>query len=160
MGRGSGIILGLLGVLLPGYLLYVTWDFLGMTITGFLCQGFFYGFNLARNPSGTTETTLRWIHEDPIQFWKPEYWGDPGNLELYLYLAGFALAVLGLILMLGGGAKGGAYLFLLAGLVNLGLMIVIYNNLEAVFQLPNISGYPIPVGSIFLILAGLVGRNE
>ena len=54
----------------------------------------------------------------------------------------------------------GAYLFLLAGLVNLGLMILVYNNLEAFFLLPNISGYPIPVGSIFLILAGLVGRND
>ena len=125
MGRGSGIILGLLGVLLPGYLFYVTWDIFGLTLTGFLSQGFFYKFNLERAPGGSNETNLEWITRDWI---KPETWGDPGNLELYLYLGSFALAVLGLILMLGGGTKGGAYLFILAGLVNIGLLIINYTN--------------------------------
>jgi len=59
MGRGTGIILGLLGVLLPGYLFYVTWDILGITWTGFLSQGLFYQINLVRNPSADTDTTLR-----------------------------------------------------------------------------------------------------
>lgn len=154
MGRGSGFILGLLGIVLPGYLFYITYESILGTITLLSNQGFFYLFGYVRFPNGRTETELEVINRD---WFSANHWG--GNTEFYLYLASFALAVFALIVILGSDGVG-SFLFLIAGLLNLALLVVTYNNMEAIFQVPVLSGYPIPVGSIFLLLAGLFGRRD
>jgi len=150
MGRSSGLTLGLLGIILPGYLLYVKVKLLGgiESITG---QGFLYRLVYSITQK---KTTLNWISGDWL---KPQHWG--GNTELYIFLASFGLAVLGFLVFLGN-SKGGAYLLILAGLANLGLLLLRYSNIEEIFQLPGATGYPIPVGAIFLLLAGLLGSRD
>lgn len=152
MGRTASGTLGVLGIILPGYLLYLKYKLFGTITTSLVFHGFIYRFSYRIRPSVTT--TLWWIDGEWL---KPEWWG--GNTELYCYLASFGLAVLGLLVFLGN-PKGGSYLFLLAGLVNIGLLLLVYSNIEEFFQLPNAAGYPIPVGAIFLLLAGLLGRRD
>jgi len=142
MGRGAGIILGLMGLILPGFLLYKQ-----STETILFGQGFFYKLIYALEGS---ETSLSWISNDWL---KPAIWG--GDIEFYVYLASFALAVLGLLVMLGS-SKGGAILFLLAGLATLGLTILTYS----IHNVGTITVYPIPVGAILLLLAGIVGVRD
>ncbi len=142
MGRGAGIFLGLLGLILPGFVLYL--DSVETILFG---QGFFYSLIYALDGA---ETNLQWISSDWL---KPAIWG--GDIEFYVYLASFALAVLGLLVMLGS-SKGGAILFLLAGLATLGLTILTYSD----YNVGTITVYPIPIGAIFLLLAGIVGARD
>ena len=153
MGRGAGFFLGLLGIIVPGFLFYIKWEFL-VVFTSMIFQGFFYRFFYTSSASGETSTELILFDNEWLQ---PEPWG--GNTEFYLYLAGFALAVLGIIVILAS-TRGGAFLLVLAGLANLGLMILMYSNIEAIFELSGVSGYPIPVGAIILILAGFFGMRD
>ena len=106
MGRSSGLTLGLLGIILPGYLLYAKVKLLGgiESITG---QGFFYRIVYSITQK---KTTLSWISGD---WMNAQRWG--GNTEFYLFLASLGLAVLGYILFLAD-AKGGAYLILIGGI--------------------------------------------
>lgn len=153
MGRSAAIVLGLLGLILPCFLFYLEWEFL-VTVTIYIFQGFFYRFTYEQPATGDTKTTLEWISQDWL---KPEPWG--GDIEFYLYLASFGLAVLGFIVLLAN-ARAGGFLLLLGGLANLGLLYLMYTNIEAIFKLPGVSGYPIPVGAIILIIAGIIGMRE
>lgn len=153
MGRGSAIVLGLLGLILPGFFFYLKWEFL-VTATIYIFQGFFYRFTYTQPTTGDAQTTLDWISQEWL---KPEPWG--GDIEFYLYLASFGLAVLGFIVLLAN-TRAGGFLLLLGGLVNLGLLFLMYSNIEAILELTGISGYPIPVGAIILIIAGIIGMRE
>lgn len=148
MGRGSGFFLGLLGLILPGSILYLQWD----NFTELYMEGLFYfvGYYLSGQ-----ETELWWISNDWL---KPKCWG--GNIGLSLYLATFALTVLGLLVILKS-ARGGSILFLLAGVASLGGMIAVFSNIDSSLQITNLTtNYPIPIGAIFLLLAGFVGRRD
>lgn len=153
MGRNAGFFLGLLGLILPGYLFYMQYQRFSATNTFLIAQGFFYTLGYLRDPTGGDEIYLRWISSEWLT---PENWG--GNTEFYLYLASFALAVLGLLVILGSG-RGGAFSFLLAGLANLGLLLLVYSNLVDYSSLAT-RPYPIPVGAIFLLLACIVGMRD
>ena len=147
MERGTGFRFGLLGLLLPGFFLYLT----DGTITALFFQGFFYDFLYKKDPGGS-ETRIHWMTS---KWLKSDFFLSP--IEFYLYLAGFALAVLGLIVILGS-VRGGSFLFLLAGFANVGLMLLHYPVLE------NISGHlsisPIPLGAMVLLLAGFIGLKD
>ena len=157
LGRGSGFILGLLGLILPGYLFFITYEFTGKltgTTTLLHTQGFFYTFVYTRSSPGSTGNELSWISRNWFQ---SETWG--GTTPFYLYLACFAVTVFAFIAYIGNDGFG-SFLFLMAGILNLAFLIVMYSNMDALFHLADFSGYPIPVGSIFLLLAGLIGRKD
>ncbi|MFQ6126764.1 MAG: hypothetical protein ACE5R6_19470 [Candidatus Heimdallarchaeota archaeon] len=138
MGRSGGFVLGLLGIILPGYI-----DYISNGAMELACQGLFYKLLYG----SAIETKFELISGDWIT---QAYW--PANTVFYLYLASLALAILGIIVILGSERTGGI-LLLLAGIVSLGWLGISYTN--------NIlSGYPIPVGSILLILAGLIGMRD
>ncbi|MFQ5821218.1 MAG: hypothetical protein ACE5I5_14630 [Candidatus Heimdallarchaeota archaeon] len=154
MGRGTAIVLGFLGLILPGFLFYINLEFLITTIF-YIFQGFFYKFTYTQPETGDTQTTLEWISQDWL---KPDQWG--GDIEFYVYLASFGLAVLGFIVLLAN-ARAGGFLLLLGGLANLGLLFLMYSNMATIFELPiTITGYPIPVGAIILIITGIIGIRD
>jgi len=141
MGRASVFRLGLLGLILPGFIIYLS----DGTITVFFFQGFFYNYiSNSGGGSGFHWLTTSWFQSN--------YFGS--SLALYLYLASFALAVLGLIVVIGSTYRGGI-LFFLAGLANLGFMLLFTPVIE------NISGplsiFPLPVGAAVLLLTGFIG---
>ena len=138
MGRRGGFVLGLLGFILPGYIDYISNGPMELS-----CQGLFYKLLYG----SAIETKYELISQD----WLTQtYWTV--NTVFYLYLASLALAILGIIVILGSD-RIGAILLLLAGIVSLGWLAISYTN--------NIlSGYPIPVGAILLILAGLIGMRD
>jgi len=138
MGRGSGFILGLLGIIVPGYLDIASNG--AMELEG---QGLFYKLIYG----SAIETKFELISGDWIT---QAYWTV--NMVYYLYLASLGLAILGIIVLLGSERVGGI-LLLLAGLVSLGWLAISFTNDLLV-------GTPIPVGAILLIIAGLVGMRD
>ena len=96
MGRASVFRLGLLGLLLPGFFLYVSDD----SNSVLFFQGFFYDYISGGSGSGLHWFTTSWFQSN--------YFGS--QFGLYLYLASFALAVLGLIVVLGSTKNGGILL--------------------------------------------------
>ena len=147
MGRRDGFRFGLLGLLLPGFFLYMT----DGTTTALFFQGFFYDFLYKRSPGGS-ETGYHWMTSTWL---KSDFFRSP--LAFYLYLAGFALVVLGLIVILGS-ARGGSFLLLLAGLANLGLMLLHYPVIEDLSG--TLSIFPLPVGAAVLLLAAFIGLRD
>ena len=138
MGRTGGFILGLLGVILPGYIDYISNGAMELS-----CQGLFYKLLYG----SAIETKYELISQD----WITEaYWTV--NTVFYLYLASLALAILGIIVILAND-RIGAIILLLAGIVSLGWLALSYTN-------NIVTGIPIPVGSILLILAGLIGMRD
>lgn len=138
MGRTGGFILGLLGVILPGYIDYISNGAMELS-----CQGLFYKLLYG----SAIETKFELISQD----WITEaYWTV--NTVFYLYLASLALAILGIIVILGS-ERIGAILLILAGIVSLGWLAISYTDNILI-------GIPIPIGSILLILAGLIGMRD
>ena len=130
MGRASVFWLGLLSLLLPGFFLYLSDD----TTSVLVFQGFFYDYISSGSGSGFHWLTISWLQSN--------YFGSP--LALYLFLASFALTVLGLIIVLRS-TKYGGILFLLAGLSNLGLMLLFSPTLEDISG--SLSVFPLPLGA-------------
>lgn len=154
MGRSSGLTFGLLGIILPGYLIYskIKFEFLGeyisrtiisISITG---QGFFYRIIYSNNWGGALY--IWWL--------KSPYGGNP---ELYIFLVRFGLAILGFLAYFRN-SKEGAYLLLLAGITNLAVLLLTYSNIAEQSLQYEATVYPIPVGAIFLLLAGLLGLRD
>jgi len=153
VGRGAGFFLGFLGLILPGFLFYMTYETIEGAASLLSFQGFFYALHYLIDPFGGYRIRLKWISSEWLT---SGHWG--GNAEFYLYLAHFDLVVLGLLVILGS-ARGGTFLFLLGGLANLGLLLLGYSNLENVYSLAA-RPYLIPVEAILLLLAGLVGMRD
>ena len=138
MGRTGGFILGLLGVILPGYVDYISNGAMELSF-----QGLFYKLLYG----SAIETKYELISQD----WITEaYWTV--NTVFYLYLASLALAILGIFVILAND-RIGAYLLILAGIVSLGWLALSYTE-------NIVTGIPIPIGSILLILAGLIGMRD
>ncbi len=138
MGRTGGFILGLLGIILPGYIDYISNGAMELS-----SQGLFYKLLYG----SAIETKFELISQD----WITEtYWTV--NTVFYLYLASLALAILGIIVILASD-RTGSILLLLAGIVSLGWLAISYTENIVI-------GIPIPIGSILLILAGLIGMRE
>jgi len=155
MGRGAGFFLGVLGLILPGFLFYIPYETIEGPASLFSFQGFFYAVQYSRDPLRGDSIHLQWINREWVT---ATHWG--GNLVFYLYLASLALVVLSLF-VIWGSVRGGVLLLLVAGLANLGLLLIMYSNLEKIYIYSLVGRpYPIPVGAILLLLAGLVAMRE
>jgi hypothetical protein len=146
MGRSDGFRFGLLGLILPGFLLYIS----DGTTTVLFFQGFFYDF-LYHLSSGNS-SVLNWISSNWFQ---TDFFET--SLISYLYLASFALTILGLVIILIN-AKGGSLIFLLAGLSDLGLMLLHSPAIEGFTG--SLSIFPLPIGAAILLLAAFVGYRD
>ena len=153
MGRSNGIFLGILGLILPGFLFYMSYETIEGPASLLSFQGFFYVVHYSRDPFGGDQIKLQWISREWLT---ANHWG--GNLAFYLYMTSLILVVLSLF-VIWGSVRGGALLFLVAGLANLGLLLFMYSNLENFYSIVG-RPYPIPVGAILLLLAGLVAIRE
>ena len=147
MGRKAGFWLGLLGFVLPGFFQYVTYD----TTTILRFQGFFYDI-VYGTTSGGRNLGISYINRQWISL---EHF--PSLLENYLFLASMAIAVLGLIIILGSRKKGSIVL-LIAGITNICLMLI--KDFPINGGSDPVSIIPIPVGAIILILAGFLGLRD
>ncbi len=147
MGRKAGFWLGILGFVLPGFFQYITYG----TTTLLQFQGYFYDISYGTT-SGGRNLGISYINRQWVSL---ELF--PSLLENYLFLASMAIAVLGLIIILGS-AKKGSILLLVAGFTNLGLMLIKDFPTEGIID--PVSIMPIPIGASVLILAGFLGFRD
>ncbi len=147
MGRKAGFWLGLLGFVLPGFFLYVTYG----TTTILRFQAFFYDISYGKTAGGS-DTGISYINK---QWFSLEHF--PSLLENYLFLASMAIAALGLIVILGS-VKKGSIVLLVAGITNIGLMLI--RDFPINGGSDPVSIIPIPVGAIILVLAGFLGLRD
>ena len=152
MGRISGLFLGVLGLILPSFLIHKTVHSIEGPFSVISSQGFFYEIFYSNDLFGFNGIRMQWLN---TEWFTVDYWN--GNIELYLYIISFALTITGLIAILKS-KKGGAYLILAGGVSLLALLLVMYSNLPGSNYISN--RYPIPLGAIFLILGGLMELKE
>ena len=152
MGRISGFFLGIIGLVLPSFLIHKTVFSYEGPFSVISSQGFFYEILYSNDRYGFNGIRVQWLNTEwfTVNYWK-------GNIELYLYIISFALTIIGLIVILKS-KKGDAYLILAGGVSLLALLVVLYTNLPEKTIISN--QYPIPLGAIFLILGGLMELKE
>jgi len=154
MRRDIGFVLGLTGLILPGFLFYGGPKY-GGAVQILVNQGFFYSLIyervlfIKRGRVIVQRLSSEWLH--------PEHWG--GYTAFALYLASFGLVVLGLLVMRWR-TRDGAFLLLVAGLATLGWMLTMYSNFRVIYGIPKEAISPIPVGALVLLGAGLAGLRE
>lgn len=152
MRRISGLFLGVIGLILPSFIIHKTVHSIEGPYNVITSQGFFYEIFYSNDHFGFNGIRMQWLN---TEWFTVEYWN--GNIELYLYTLSFALTITGLIVLLKS-KKGGAYLILAGEFSLLALLLVIYTKLMGSNYISN--RYPIPLGAIFLILGGLMALKE
>ena len=127
MRRIVGLLLGWLGLIVPGFLVHLQIPKLfcpvGEVESIILIQGFFYTFAQIKWWGGITVTGSQGLNS---QWLSPKYWG--GSVALFLFLVSFGLITLSLIVSLISPRKG-SYLMLLAGITSFGFMMIVYTNI-------------------------------